>query len=366
MRASQRVQAISPKSASSNVVYFFAPRGGVSRLTGFLETMLRDRHSVGSQQWLTESSFLMQMLETSQQHNVISDDGIFTSYYQSLAGRLQLNPQAYKDYLSLALSFEELTGADAEADGMMNWILSRDLPTGEMNDIDRLEASWLMARRGRRALPYSAEKEMQNRVQNYIARADLFAQSPRGRELFRALGYLTDFGRLPAILPGAVRYSLRNAGFYALLSGDIETLALVCVAHRFVRLAPPQEWEALVTAYLDALTVTDEPQPHDADCFDGFVAANWMLSAAGRPAFARVSDQTGAWFICDTPPLNALPQIEAALAEISTKRSGEWADMQAMLFGHLGEEETRLLLRTSRTAGFEAFFEVFARPFEQF
>jgi hypothetical protein len=70
--------------------------------------MLRDRHSVGSKQWLTESSFLMQMLEASQQHNVISDDGIFTSYHQSLAGRLQLNPQAYKDYLSLALSFEEL------------------------------------------------------------------------------------------------------------------------------------------------------------------------------------------------------------------------------------------------------------------
>lgn len=199
-------------------------------------------------------------------------------------------PQYYRLILSIVSDLEELGLPDTVAGPMAQRVAQLGLPGGELSDLPRMEARRLCGRHGIEALP--EDRGLFARALSFMDRPRAFTVPNRkaAYDLTHFVYYLSDYGRRPLELPEGVSRSLLNVGMIALMEEDVDLVAEVCLALRFLGQAPPAYWERYVAAdlaefELQSEDADDEDEPLTLDDYHPYLVANWHQAVAGGRYF---------------------------------------------------------------------------------
>jgi hypothetical protein len=348
----------------SNVIQLHAPSRQTpldARIAPLISCFAFHRRKGDDVFWLKENAELLNILESSGQHPGAQAFAPLAGFYDTLEDRLEFFPQYYRFFLSMCLDLEDMGYGADKAAPLAGWVFDRQLPSGEMSDLQRLEAKRLLARRGIDAFP--DDPGLEDRVRSFCRATDFFAipNKKAAYELTHAVFYLSEYGRKDPGLDQAMVDSLLNVGILAMLEQNDDLVAEVCIALRYGGHTPPAYWENWLRRDRRAFLVEADAQ-WMGDDYHNYFMAFWLEATKGEAIFTdRYTDGPMGFFRAEPAciPLRDLSQI---LLEMEVERDGSWNNVQPLVEKTLAKNSLAVLNTVqASTSRFEAFFESFAR-----
>ncbi|GGH19791.1 hypothetical protein SAMN05444007_101284 [Cribrihabitans marinus] len=349
----------------SNVIHLPKParaRPGAESLAALIDCFARHRRVTEDVFWLKENAELLNILECT--GTVVPQDALapLRDFYQTLEQRLGFFPQYYRFLLSVCLDLEDLGLPGDKGEALAHWAAREGLADAEMSDLQRAEARRLMLRRGIDPLP--EDTGLTERLHAFIDRSETFAMPNRkaAYELTHIVFYLSEYGRRdPGLSPAALR-SLDHAGVLALLDGDCDLLAEICIALRYASASAPAVWEDAVRRSLGRFTIAAGPHAASQDDYHQFFVGNWAGAVSGGAAFGTPLHRGRMGFHLEDQGPRPLRRISQTLYALGDARRGDWVALRPRIFAALDEGEQAVLSEAEASTGqFDTFFAGFAR-----
>ncbi|MEM9604557.1 MAG: hypothetical protein AAGA11_16950 [Pseudomonadota bacterium] len=322
------------------------------------------RRSVEDVHWLKENAELLRVLCATRTPVAEAALDSYTTVYGDLPSRLQFFPQYYRFILSICRDLEQLGLPGRLAGQLQRYAKHRQFIEGELSDLQRLEALWLLdAIDGRRG----PQQALLDRLHQFGSNAAFFAVPNRKAafELTHLVFYLSRYGQhaetwFEDVVPG-----LLNVGMVALLDRDHDLLAEAVVALQYCGVSAPLYWQQVIAgaqAGLSAQPALDGGGVRD--CYHEVITLGWAQSLdAGHLVLPAVGEGdvvfTRAAHAASPSPLR---ELSVALWRSGDRRSASWeacvADADLAL-----SDPTRAAVHAVRAScdAFPAFFEHFAR-----
>ncbi len=257
-----------------------------NRHAGLVDVFANERCGKNDVLWLKENAELLSICETG---NVHYPDGALdphVEFYENIERRISYFRQYYRFLISICLDLEDLGMPGDKAERIAHWVDRQGLVSGELSDLQRAEARRLLERRG-----IKAKKDgLTERLHAFIDNARNFAMpnTKIAYELTHIIFYLSEYGRRDAQISAQARVSLTHVGLLAFLDQNMDLLAEVCVAMRFVDQTPPQAWEdCLQRALTEYRFFAGTPLTGRDDYHSYFVCVWWSL-LQGQAGFSGV------------------------------------------------------------------------------
>lgn len=310
--------------------------------------------------WLKENAEILNILVTGKA--VLPPDAIevYAEVYDGLEARLRFFPQYYRFLLSICLDLEDLGMSGGKGESLCAWVARHELAEAELSDLQRAEAQYLLARRGL-GRPSTA---LTARLHRFTARTATFGlpNKKASYELTHIVFYLSAYGRHAPGLPDVAATSLEYAGLLAYLDQDLDLLAEVCVALRFMGVTPSPIWEDWLDAELNGFALHSCAQMAPTDAYHEYLVSSWWARLSGRSGFAGTPPRGGLEIRRRDVRRGPLRAISEYLFHLGPARSGSWDQMRRELTGVLVMEDDHVLQDAAQsTQHFPAFFENFAR-----
>lgn len=346
----------------SNVISIGLPRrpNVAQRQSALVASFARHRRGAEDVFWLKENAELLNVLATT--GATLSPQGldVFRRFYDSAEDRLRFFPQYYRFILSICLDLEDLGLDGTIGTSLCNWVQANGLVQSELSDLQRAEASRLVARRG----GTGCDAALEERLIRFISHAETFAvpNKKAAYELTHIVFYLSEYGRESLQLPARAVTSLEYAGLMAYLDQDVDLLAEVCVALRFAGRTPSDVWEDWLAHALGGFVLKSVVGAPAQDAYHEYLVTSWWAVLAGLSGFPG-TPQSGAVEIhrhnAARGPLRAMSEL---MYQLGPARSGDWRQMRIILEQALPPEHRPILDGAAQSsAQFETFFEGFSR-----
>ncbi|NVO23700.1 DUF6902 family protein [Donghicola mangrovi] len=329
------------------------------------DNILNHRHRPETLPWITENVFLLVMARRCGLSLGSEFRRMYRDAYESLPEFLQFQPDSYCMILTIATELERQGMSGNLAGRMVQWIKSRDLIAAEPSDNQRLFASWQMWQHGTSGLGEAEDQALIRRTMQRVSRADLYAQLPLGVELAQSVAQLTAMGGLRSLASDAIKSSLRNAVFYAYLASDDLTLARLSSVYGMLGMVLPQPIENYILKQLSRVRLEPGFDLGKPDHLTFYIAAQVTAYTANQGVFAETLPEGG--FSAQLPRVMTSPmrEISEIIRTMKSRRSGNWQQMQPEIERQLSFPAFNRLRSAAGCPGFEAFFEVFSRPYER-
>jgi hypothetical protein len=337
-----------------------------ARLGALLSCFSEHRRSLDDVFWLKENAEILNILECT--GTQISDAALapYDAFYANVEKRMRFFPQYYRFYLSITLDLEDLGMAGSQAESLIHWVNTKDLPQAELSDLQRLEAVRLMARRG--VTPRGDHDALEARARDFMARSDTFAlpNKKAAYELTHLVFYLSEYGRRDPKLDANAKRSLHFAGLLAFIEQNADLLSEICIAMLYAGETPSALWTDWLKRETALFHVEDGPTVNVQDDYHEFLVCNWHQSMIGDLAFAKGFTYDRMRF--DHSPYRATPmrEMSEAMLNMDDARCGEWPTMRLHMEDTLSPEAMTVLDQAETSSDhFEAFFQGFARADSQ-
>ena len=311
--------------------------------------------------WLKENAELLNILECT--GTPIPEDALAThqSFYQQLPAKMAFFAQYYRFYLSICLDLEDL-GLKGDVGGQMcDWVPAQGLAEAELSDLQRGEASRLLARRGTKV---SIDHGLDDRLRQFINRSATFAlpNKKAAYELTHIVFYLSEYGRRdPKLDCGAVQ-SLNFVGIIAYLDQNADLLAEICIALRFAGQTPSPIWEDWIVKTLSDFQVIEQPVSTTSDAYHEYLVSVWMALTAKRDGMGQAVLGGRLEFMRGDVAAGPLRNISNLLLDMDAERSPDWEVMRPIVEQVIDDEGYGILLQAQNaTDDFAAFFEGLSR-----
>lgn len=344
----------------SNVVRFAArmqpASGGMPAL---VENFARWRRREGDAFWLKENAELLSILAATGQRPGAAALAPYRGFYDGIETQIAFHPQYYRMLLGITLSLEALGMPGQKSAGLAEWIVAQGLMETEVNDLQRAESRYLLARAGQ----VVQEPGLDARLMRFISRPASFAlPNPRAAyDLLHVVFYLSHYGAQPLSLPAPARESLLRLGNLAWLDQNGDLLAEVCLALHYAGCEMPALWLAFLRAESARFQLQHETCVDSSDAYHNYLVNHWLLATIGEKAFGD-RYQVGAMRVQLTKPqMTPLREWSLALSGLAP-RSADWATMRAACGSRLSGGALALADQAAaQSPGFAAFFADFAR-----
>ena len=356
------------------------------------------RHAQEDVYWLKENAELLNVLECTAQaagtggaagrRDLAGIDpaalATLRAFYAGADRHLCFFRQYYRFVLSICMDLEDLGLVDTElgepgdlgtgyihagplsstgrGEALAQWVMQQDLPSHEVSDLQRAEARRLVARRGL-VLDFPG---LDQRLHAFADNSAQFAVPNRkaAYELTHIVFYLSDYGRrAPELSPAAVQ-SLTHVGLLAFLDQDADLLSEVCVSLRYCGETPSAIWEDWLTRHHQGFALLEADKaaapPLSRDDYHMYVVSSWHQALCAGSCFDERIPK-GALRFQRPAQQGVLHQLSQAVFQVGAQ-AGDWQALRAQISARLSESTYEVLCAAERSsAGFETFFEAFAR-----
>lgn len=329
------------------------------------DNILKHRHEAETTEWFHEIVYFLMSAhrcEVEFHHDLLQK---FEPLYSQLTEILQFRTEEYPRLLHIALELERQGMRGDVAERIIHWVRSRELLGAEQSDDRRLYSSWLMWRRNVSGLGDAEDRALIGRMMRRFSRADVFAQLPMGVELARGITIMTAMGGILQHTTPQVEKSIQNAMFHAFLNdAPIALGRLISVSH-MLGMSVPQPMENYLFRQVSRLRFEKQLENGQNDQLMLLFAAQPASFAAGLGVMQL--DVPEGPFSAHLPASRVSPlrEITDVLRGLAKQRSGDWHTMQGQIEPNLSFPAFNRLRTASACPGFEAFFEVFSRPYER-
>jgi len=347
---------------SDNVIalsqHFKRNNNAIGNLTLNFAANRRDQDDVF---WLKENAEILSILECTGQKIEPSDLACYQDFYDSLPERIAFFPQYYRFLTSIALDLEALGLRGQVGEQLCTFVDQQGLAKVELSDLQRAEATRLLARR---QITSKDDTALRARLHAFMDHSASFALPNRkaAYELTHIVFYLSEYGRRDPELSEKSVQSLMFIGILAHLEQNADLLSEVCVALRYAGETPPRDWETWITCVVRDFERSAGHANGAADHYHEYLVANWACAQIGASAFSGPYASEGVALISPVTPMGAMRALSQALFELDAPRRSSWAVMQLKLEAALPEQVcAHLASVAAATSQFEVFFEKFAR-----
>lgn len=335
-----------------------------ANLLNLADNILRYRHPIESKAWYEEIIYFLMLLRRCDVSVGQDFLGRFRPLYDRLPEMLQFDPQSYVVLLHIGGELERMGIKGEVSSRLIRWILSRDLIVAEHSDTDRLYGSWLMWQANVSALGEAGDQALIRRTIARISRPDFYAEMPMGKNLARTVTILTAMGGLQSMATPAVKSSLRNALFYAFLADDVETASRLISVYRQLNIPVPQPVENFVLRRISKLRIGGVLEPGETDAMKLYIASQCVACSVGQPVFADPLPAGPFSLHVQGYKVSPMRELQSVLRRMNIPRSGNWPTMKKELEGLLSFPTHNRLEAAATCDGFDAFFEIFSRPYD--
>ncbi len=330
------------------------------RQAALLKNFASHRRGPEDVYWLKENAEVLSILVAVKAQLTVQDLAVYRGFYDTLEERLRFFPQYYRFLLSICLDLEDLgmegeTGARLCAD-----VHNKRFATGELSDLQRAEAQYLLARRGFDA----GTDDLRARLLRFIDEPNTFSlpNKKAAYELTHIVFYLSEYGRRPLQLSEASLTSLEFAGLLAYLDQDVDVLAEVCVAMRFAGRAPSEIWEDWLAHEMQGFVLKPVSDGPVQDAYHEYLVTSWWAAQAGMAGFTGTPVAGGVQIERAHATRGPLRALSARLYELGPDRRAEWPKMRGLLQESIAAEHQHILAGAEQSSPrFSAFFKRFSR-----
>ncbi|MEM6987645.1 MAG: hypothetical protein AAF499_14030, partial [Pseudomonadota bacterium] len=263
------------------------------QLHAFVRCTAERRRSIDDVYWLKENAELLRILVCTETDIGAGSLGLYEAFYNSAESRMQFFPQYYRFILSICLDLERLGINGPVGRQLQALVRRRRLVEGELSDLQRLEARWLL---GGASTPDRPAEDLLHRMRLFGSNAAFFAIPNRKAafELTHLVFYASDYGRVQPHWLKCVLPALHNIGIVALLDDDKDLLAEVIVSLRYCGAPVPFYWSQVAGGARQSL----EGAPHGthpvgSDLFHEALTLGWAESVnSGLFALPKLDDDS--------------------------------------------------------------------------
>ncbi|PTX53259.1 hypothetical protein IQ03_00170 [Gemmobacter caeni] len=351
----------------TNIVSFAARRaarpamGATGGLVSLLSGFATGRRRQGDAWWLKENAELLMILSALNHDVPEAALAVYQPFHDGLEDQLAFHPQYYRMMLGVAVWLEDLGQPGDTAARMAARIASEGWIGMEVNDLQRAESRFLMARAGQAVdLP-----GLDARLTGFMSRPETFAlPNPRAAyDLLHAVFYLSEYGRRPLHLPKAAQQSLHVLGNLAWLEQNGDLLGEVCIALRYAGLPVPPLWLGHLHRESAAFRIEAGVCEDSSDAYHNFLVNRWLMGTMGETAFGEDYPVGPMRFSLVRPLISPLREWSQALMALGGRREADYPAMRRACAGRLSPEALEIADRAmAEGPEFEAFFATFARP----
>ncbi|SPF80310.1 DUF6902 family protein [Pseudoprimorskyibacter insulae] len=332
-----------------------------ARLSALLDIFATHRRFGDDVYWLKENAEVLNILETTGQQvdHLLAPHADF---YAGLEDRFAFFPQYYRFFLSIALDLEDLGMPGDVSERLIDRAISDDLVRAELSDLQRAEASRLMARRGRDPLPQ--DPGLTDRLHGFIGNSRAFAlpNKKAAYELTHIVFYLSEYGRRDPGLSEEAMTSLEHAGMLAFLDQNVDLMAEICISMVWAGRTPPAAWTDWVLAEMRAFELTEGDAISIQDDYHTYLMCNWFAAIKGLEPFRKSLNNSRVRFDRVQSGVAPLRQMSECMYQMGQGRSANWSAMRRSVEQWLSPEALNLLhLAETSCDGFDRFFEGFSR-----
>lgn len=348
VRFAQRARAAQPAAVS----------GGIAAL---LASFAHHRRKQGDAFWLKENGELLGVLSALNRRLPELALSVYQPFVEGAAEMVAFHPQYARLILNLVTSLEDLGYPGGLGPRLADWMLDQGLVETEVNDLQRAELRFLMARNGRTVV----FEGLDERLLRFMSRPETFAiPNPRAAyDLLHAVFYLSDYGRKPLKLPPAAVESLLMLGSLSHLEGNGDLLGEVCLALHYAGEVLPPLWLRHLRAENGAFRLTGTPCVDSSDCYHIFLVNQWLFGTIEDRAFGEGYPVGPMSIQLNRPLISPLREWSQALRALGPRRSGDWEAMRRACRDHLSESAlAQADLGAAESPLFGRFFARFARP----
>lgn len=346
----------------SNVVRF-APRPAPAPASGGLAALLQCfaqfRRREGDAFWLKENAELLSILAATGQRPGAAALAPYADFHAGIEAQIAFYPQYYRMLLGITLSLEALGMPGDKSAALADWIVAEGLIETEVNDLQRAESRYLLARAGQQVdLP-----GLDDRLLGFLSRPATFAlPNPRaGYDLLHVVFYLSHYGQRALALPPAAQESLMRLGNQAWLDQNGDLLAEVCLALHFAGLPLPALWRGFVVAESAEFRLEAEPCADSSDAYHNFLVNRWLLATIEESVFGDHFKAGPMRVFLSRPLISPLREWSQALLSVPQRRA-DWGAMRAACAPRLSPRALAVADQAAAASpGFADFFAEFAR-----
>lgn len=334
----------------------------LSRLLSVFSDVRRDQLDP---YWLKENAELLQILAATGLGRDLLPEirTCYASFVDKMCESIGFFPQYYRLYLSIALDLRDLGVEGVPVDALARYIISNNLPVGELADLHRSEVRLLLKRAG---VDYASDPDLDRRLMHFARNSHTFCLPNRyaAYSLTHIVFHNTDYGRCSVVRDPDLRLSLVYAGMVAWLEDNRDLLAEIVLALHLMGEESPQEWRASVCGDAETLSFSNggsEATPLNDDYHQYFVT-NWAAAALGKKAFVSVPLPDNARLLHMTPADNVgLRALSVSLMQMGDARLPDWGPMRWRMWQKLCTQSRARLEMLESMPEFESFFMKFAR-----
>lgn len=309
------------------------PAGGIAQI---LTAFAHHRRRAGDAFWLKENAEILGILSALNRKLPDLALAAYQPFHDGAADQIARYPQYYRMILGLVTALEDLGYPGDLGPRLADWVLAEGWPDSEVNDLQRAEVRYLLARNG----VVWAPEGLDARLMGFACRSDTFAlPNPRAAyDLLHVVFYLADYGRRPLVLPQAALDSLLVLGCLAHLEQNGDLLAEVCLALRFAGQPLPPLWLGHVLQEASAFRVEAQPCADSSDAYHNYLVNQWLLGSIGETAFGVNSGAGPMRFHLPRPVISPLREWGQALVHPGLERSRDWGALRAACAPHLSPQ----------------------------
>lgn len=346
----------------SNVVPIGLPRRPnlAQRQTLLIRNFALHRRSSDDVYWLKENAELLSILAATEAKVPVEALSVYREFYDGLEDRMRFFPQYYRFLLSICLDLEKLGFHGSKSTSLCQRAQRSKLAEAELSDLQRAEARYLMERGGEAM----SDPGLTDRLDRFCDGSLTFAvpNKKAAYELTHIVFYRTDYGRQQIDVGEGMVTSLEYAGLLAYLDQDIDLLAEICVALRFVDVTPSDIWEDWLAHETIGFSFEAAQAGPQSDDYHEYIVTNWWAKVAGLSGAESVPLENGMRIVRRCERKGALRAVSEVMYQLGPARSGDWHRMRHVLERSLGPEQHIILEGAAQSSTrFDSFFEGFSR-----
>ena len=349
----------------TNIIVFpaKAPLDGAQNMASLLRGVAERRQPLDDVYWLKENAELLSVLTALEMQLPPAALAPFERFYDQMEERLRFYPQYYRFFLSICLDLEDLGLDGCKGQSLCRWVASTGLVEAELSDLQRAEATRLLARRG--AADPLSEGDLEQRLNRFVARPQTFAlpNKKAAYELTHIVFYLSEYGKKDPQLSEEALVSLEYTGLLAYLDQNHDLLAEVCLALRFAGMTPSAIWsQAVADAHVGIVPAGPQGRHMAMDGFHTYLVTGWAQRVAGQSAFEVEIGEGPLVFREQAVTGGALRPLSKCLYDLGRARRADWSAMRAAILPYLDADSRAILQRAEdSSAMFGSFFKGFSR-----
>ena len=354
----------------SNVVHFAsrAPKAAASGALGpvsqgvapLLVAFAHHRRRSGDAFWLKENAELLGVLSSLGRKLPDLALAAYQPFYEGAAAQIALYPQYYRMILGVVTALEDLGYPGDLGARLSSWIAAEGWPESEVNDLQRAEVRYLLARNGVSWAP----EGLDGRLMSFISRPETFAlPNPRAAyDLLHVVFYLSHYGRRPLHLPQAALDSLLTLGSLAHLEQNGDLLAEVCLGLHFAAAPIPPLWLGHARQEAGQFRIDARCCEDSSDGYHNFLVNQWLLGTMGEIVFDVPKTSGPMSFHLQRSVISPLREFSQALVQPGFRRVADWAGFRAACTAHVSPQALAVAdAGAEGSPGFDRFIRAFAR-----